>query len=81
MTAETENLVLHHLREMRAWQDRADNEFREIKSRLGDLTHQVIGVRRDQVIETGTVATMQVRLDRLGDRLDRIERRLELRDE
>ena len=59
---------------------RHDNEFVDVKQRLGELQIGVAGCRRD-IAQTGeTIAHMQVQIDRVNDRLDRVERKLELRD-
>ena len=70
---ETEKLILEHLRAIRATLDRHSDDLREIKERLG-------------IVETGVgnlgsqYASLSIRLDRLDERVARIERRLELRD-
>ena len=62
--ADEPNLVLEHLRAIRAEIHEVREEQREQRIRLG-------------AIERG-VAEMSLRLDRVHDRLDRIERRLDL---
>jgi hypothetical protein len=61
---EIENLVLEHLRAIRATQDRHSDDLREIKGRLGILEQQY--------------ASVSNRIDRIDDRIFRIEKRLEL---
>jgi hypothetical protein len=61
---DTENIVLEHLRAIRATQDRHTEDLREIKGRLGILEQQY--------------ASVSVRLDRLDERVGRIEQRLNL---
>jgi predicted nuclease with TOPRIM domain len=63
---ETENLVLEHLRHIRAAVDSTREDIREIKGRLGILENQY--------------ANLSNRLDRLDARVERIEHRLELAD-
>lgn len=63
---EMDNLILEHLRAIRAAQDRHSDDLREIKGRLGMLESQY--------------ASLSNRLDRMDDRVAHIERRLELRD-
>ncbi|BCX81411.1 hypothetical protein MIT9_P0989 [Methylomarinovum caldicuralii] len=58
--------VLDNQREMR-------EDIREIKSRLGRLESDVASLH-------GFLAEQSIRMDRFGDRLERVERRLELRD-
>jgi archaellum component FlaC len=60
----TENIILEHLRAIRATQDRHSEDLREIKGRLGILEQQY--------------ASISTRLDRLDERVNRIEKRLDL---
>jgi hypothetical protein len=74
MTDEPFNLVLEHLRAIRAENAKTHEELRDIKGRVSNVE-----------IFVGAVVTadgrMQHSIDRLGERLDRIERRLDLVDE
>lgn len=60
----TENLVLEHLRAIRSSVERLTDDMQEVKQRLGILEHQY--------------ASISTRLDRLDDRVLRIEKRLDL---
>ncbi|MEM7427817.1 MAG: hypothetical protein AAF441_17115 [Pseudomonadota bacterium] len=62
----TDNLILEHLRAIRATQDSHGDDLREIKGRLGVLEQQY--------------AIMSNRLDRVDGRINRIEKRLDLQD-
>ena len=68
---ETDNLILEHLRAIRGTLDRHSDDLREIKERLG-------------ILETGVgnlgaqYASLSTRLDRMDERVARIERRLDL---
>ena len=62
----TENLVLEHLRAIRATQDRHGEALLEIKERLGFIEQQYASISR--------------RVDRIDERLDRVEKRLGLID-
>jgi len=71
MSDDTPNLVLEHLRAIRASQEATREDIREIKTRL--------------VVLEGAFATLSAayggvssRLDRIESRLDRIEQRLGL---
>ena len=64
MDEKTDNLVLEHLRHIRGAVDDTREDMREVKSRLGLLEQQY--------------AIISGRLDRLTDRVERIERRLDL---
>jgi archaellum component FlaC len=64
MSPATENLVLEHLRAIRATVDRLSDDMQEVKGRLGILEQQY--------------ACISIRLDRLDESVLRIERRLDL---
>jgi predicted nucleic acid-binding Zn-ribbon protein len=64
MSSAAENLVLEHLHAIRATQDRHTEDFREVKTRLGFLEQQY--------------ALISTRLDRIDERVLRIEKRLQL---
>lgn len=61
---EIDNLILEHLRAIRETQDRHTEDLREIKGRLGILEQQY--------------ASVSNRLDRMDERVGRIEKRLDL---
>ena len=69
----TDNLILEHLRAIRATLEKVDRD-------LGDLRHRVGSMERHLANLQSDVANVHLRLDDQGDRLDRIERRLELAD-
>jgi predicted nuclease with TOPRIM domain len=62
--AETDNLVLEHLRHIRGAVDGLREDMREVKGRLGILETQYVN--------------LSLRLDRLDGRVERIEKRLDL---
>ena len=61
---ETENIALEHLRAIRATLERHSDDLLEIKGRLGILEQQY--------------ASISTRIDRMDDRVARIEKRLDL---
>ena len=61
---DADNVVLEHLRAIRATQDRHTEMLLELKTRVGFLEEQYASISR--------------RVDRIDDRMDRIERRLGL---
>ncbi|MHB1103773.1 MAG: hypothetical protein ACYC0C_13570 [Devosia sp.] len=67
----TENIILEHLRAIRANQDRHSEDLREIKGRLGILEQQYANLSQQY-------AHLSVRLDRIDERIARIEKRLDL---
>jgi archaellum component FlaC len=64
MVDQPDNIVLVYLHRIDEKVDRLSDDVRELRSRMG-------------VVEQG-VAQMSGRIDRLADRVERIERRLEL---
>lgn len=80
MTDTFENLILEHLRAIRADIGAIREDVREVKARLTSLEIAVAGLRRDQAWSFGEIAEQNARHDRLTDRVERIERRLDLLD-
>lgn len=73
-----ENLVLEHLKRFQASQERSERKLDEVIHRLGQLETAVAGLRRDFAHADENAALLSVRLDRMNERIERIERRLEL---
>ncbi|HEY3911236.1 MAG TPA: hypothetical protein VGM07_15290 [Stellaceae bacterium] len=73
MPDETANLVLEHLRVMRAKLDDIAADITELKQRMGLLGGQVAHL-------FGQYAILSNRVDRIDARLERIGRRLDLVD-
>ena len=73
MTDEVESLVLEQLRRIRAVVERTELDMMDVKSRMSSLE---IAVGQHSVL----LRNMGVRLDRLDERVARIERRLDLVD-
>jgi len=78
MAENVENLMLEHLKRFQASLDRIERDLREVKVRQSDTHSAVVGLRRDQANDAEISAHLQVQLDGVRDRLDRIERRLDL---
>jgi predicted nuclease with TOPRIM domain len=66
MSTPAENLVLEHLRHIRASVDMLREDMRDLKTRVTNVEENLTAVQR--------------RLDRIDDRLDRVEKRLDLVD-
>ena len=81
MTDNVENLILEHLRAIRADISGIKDDVREIKQRLTSLEAAVAGLRRDNANLYGDMADHHTRYDRLAERMERIERRLDLRND
>jgi septal ring factor EnvC (AmiA/AmiB activator) len=73
-----ENLLLEHLKAIRADVALIKSDLKEQTHRLGRLEVSMSGLRRDMAFVDGTAAEQSVRMDRMSDRIERIERRLEL---
>jgi phage shock protein A len=78
MTENIENLLLEHMKRFQAGQDRIERKLEELVGRAGRLEVSVAGLRSDFSHADENTAAMSVRLDRLSERFDRIEKRLEL---
>ena len=71
MTENAENLILEHLRVIRAKLDQHSEEFHGLKLRMSSMETQTANVHSD-------LAILHNRIDKVEQRLERIERRLEL---
>ena len=80
MTENIENLLLEHLKRFQAGQDRIERKLDEHTQRLGRIEITLARLASVQGQHEETYAEQSVRIDRLAERLDRVERRLELRD-
>lgn len=80
MADEPINLVLEHLRSMRSQLAEHSQRFTEIADRLTRIELATAAIRRDQAGDAETMAHLGARLDRVAEKVDRIERRLDLAD-
>ena len=80
MTENVENLMLEHLKRFQSTLERIDRKLGELTTRQSETHSAVLGLRRDQVNDAEISAHLQVQLDGVRDRLEGIERRLELSD-
>jgi prefoldin subunit 5 len=71
VTSDIENLVLEHLRQIRAGQERLGQDMREVKERLGIIEQQAAALHAQY-------ANLSVRIDRMEVRIEHIEKRLGL---
>ena len=78
MADTVENLMLEHLKRFQSTLDRMEHKYGEITNRLSNLeSGQAMIIQHLSHLSTAD-ATAQVAIDRMNERLDRIERRLEL---
>ena len=78
MTENVENVILEHLKRFQMCHDRIEAKLGEVVTRIGSLEPSVAGLRRDFSHSEENSASISVRMDRLNDRLERVERRLDL---
>ncbi|WP_058558336.1 hypothetical protein [Thiohalocapsa sp. ML1] len=78
MTADIESLVLEHLRHIRGRVDQIGDDITDLKHRMSSLETAMVGVKRELTHGDETDARQQVSLDRIVERIERIERRLDL---
>lgn len=81
MSESSESLVLEHLRHIRGRVDLIADDMKEVKLRLSSLESSLSLVRREIIAGDETGARQQVSIDRIMERLERIEHRLDLRNE
>ena len=73
-----ENLILEHLRALRAGQDRIEAKLTELTHRVTSLEAAILKSRGDNLSTQDDVYRQHGILDRLIERVERIEKRLEL---
>ena len=80
MTEQTDNLVLEQLRKIRTELDAARERDHEIMTRLSGIEIGITRIARDEAGNYAEIIQDRHTMDRIRERLDRIERRLELAD-
>lgn len=78
MTENVENLLLEHMKRFQASLDRIEHKISELTSRAANLESGQASIIQHLSHLSAADAAQQVAIDRMGERLDRIERRLEL---
>lgn len=81
MSDNSENLVLEHLRHIQGRVDLMADDMKEVKLRLSSIESSLSLVRREIIVGDETDARQQGTIDRIMERLERIEQRLDLRSE
>ena len=80
MVEAADNLVLEQLRLIRAEIASIKEDGREVKNRLATLEVGQGTILQHLGHLASSIAQQQISLDRVGDRVERIERRLDLAD-
>ena len=82
MVDNIENIVLEHLKalrnEVKSLRTEMHEEFKDVKLRLHSIEGALVKVRSDNLGTQEDVYRQQASIDRLAERVERIERRLEL---
>ena len=78
MSESIDNLILEHLKRFQAGQDRIERDLKEIKTRLSTLEAGQGSVLQHIGHLASSIASQQVSIDHLSERIDRVEHRLEL---
>lgn len=78
MTENVENLILEHLKRFQAGQDRIERDISEMKARLANLESGHASIILHLGHLSSADAAQQVTMDSVSERLNRMERRLEL---
>lgn len=78
MAENIDNIIIEHLKAIRAEIADVKNDTADIKQRLHSIDTSVIDLRRNDVHIYEDSARQQINLDKLLERIKRIEKRLEL---
>jgi outer membrane murein-binding lipoprotein Lpp len=80
MSDNVNNIVLEHLGHIRSRVDQIADDMSDLKHRMSSLESAMVSVKHEVAHGDETDARQQVTLDKIIDRIQRIERRLELND-
>lgn len=78
MTENVENLMLEHMKRFQATLDRVERKMGELTGRVANLESGQASIIQHLGHLAAAYAVQQLAIDNINDRLDRIERRLEL---
>lgn len=78
MTETIDNLILEHLKKIQAEQASSRERDQEIMTRLGMIESGIARITRDESANYGEIVQDRHSVDKLKERIERIERRLEL---
>lgn len=78
MTDTLDNIVLEHLKKIQLEQAAAEERDSEILSRLSNIESGLARISRDEAMTYSELVQDRHVVDRLRQRIERIERRLEL---
>lgn len=78
MSDNIENLILEHLKKIQAEQAASRERDQGIMTRLGMIESGIARITRDESANYAEIVQDRHSVDKLKERIDRIERRLEL---
>ena len=82
MDANVDNLIIEHLKglrsEVQTLRSEMHSEFKDVKLRLASVEGAMVGVKHETADIRGDFVRQQVSIDSLLERIQRLERRLEL---
>ncbi|MBK4734562.1 hypothetical protein [Noviherbaspirillum pedocola] len=74
----TDNLILEHLKAMRAALADVRSDISDMRQRMVSIDNSVVDLRRSHLHLHEDAALQQIAMEKLAERVQRIERRLEL---
>lgn len=82
MADNVENIVIEHLRALRSevqtLRTEMHSEFKDVKLRLSSVESAIVSMKHDGADMRGDYVRQQVSIDNIVERIQRIEKRLEL---
>ena len=82
MSDNVENLILEHLKglrsEVQTLRAEMHTEFKDVKHRITSVETVIVGMKHESADIKGDYVRQQVSLDNIVERIQRIEKRLEL---
>ena len=82
MNENIDNPIIEHLKglrsEVQTLRNEMHSEFRDVKLRLGSVETSMVGIKHESADIRGDVVRQQVSIDSLLERIQRLEKRLEL---
>lgn len=78
MTSNVDNLILEHLKKIQAELTAIREEGSQIKTRLSSIESGIARIARDETANYAEIVQDRHNVDRLQERIERIERRLEI---
>ena len=73
-----EHIIIEHLRAIRADIGTVKEDMREVKTRLTHVEAGIASLKRDSAHQYDETASSNARYDRLAERLEKLEKRLDL---